>query len=265
MTTTRVALPDGVSLATRIDGPEGAPWIILSNSLGANLAMWDPQIDLLTRRYRVLRYDQRGHGGSDAPPGAYDFDMLVADVAALMDHHGIDTADFMGLSMGAMTGMGLALAHPDRFGRMVLADAKSVATDAYKAMWDGRIATIRTEGIGKVAEASLGLWFTDDFRAADPEAAEAARRMIAATDPEGYISSCHALRELDYLKDLGAITLPVLYLCGGEDKGAPPAEMRQMAEVTPGARYVEIPAAGHVSNINRPEAFNAAVAEFLGL
>ncbi len=261
----RVTLPDGTALNIRVDGPDGAPWIILSNSLGANLAMWDGQMDLLTRKYRVLRYDQRGHGASDAPPGAYTFDLLVADVIALMDHEGIDCADFMGLSMGAMTGMGLAISHPERFGRMVLADARSVSTDAYKAMWDGRIATIRSEGIGKVAEASLGLWFTQAFRDANPDAAAAARRMIAATDPEGYISSCNALRELDYFKHLGSVTLPVLYLCGSEDKGAPPEEMQEMARVTPGARYVEITSAGHVANINQPEAFNSALADFLGL
>lgn len=256
-------MPDGVSLHTQVDGPEGAPWIVLSNSLGANLAMWDGQIDMLTRKYRVLRYDQRGHGASDAPAEPYNFDMLVSDVIALMDDYGIDKADFIGLSMGGMTGMGLAIKHPDRFGRMVLADARSVATEAYKAMWDQRIATINESGIGDVADASLGLWFTEDWRAENPKETEDARAMIAGTDPKGYIASCYALRELDYFKDLGSITLPVLYICGGEDKGAPPLEMQQMARITPGARYFEIPKAGHVANINRPKVFNAAVEEFL--
>lgn len=260
---TKVKLPDGVSLHTRVDGPDGAPWVVLSNSLGANLAMWDGQIDMLTRKYRVLRYDQRGHGGSDAPPGPYTFEGLVSDVIALMDHHGIERADFVGLSMGAMTGMGLALDHPDRFGRVVLADGRAVATEGYKAMWDQRIATIQEHGVAAVADASLGLWFTEDWRAANPEATAEARAMIAATDPQGYIASCYALRELDYFKDLGKVTLPVLYICGGEDKGAPPDEMREMARVTPDSRYVEIPKAGHVANINRPEAFNAAVSDFL--
>ena len=260
---TRVSLPDGNSLNTCVDGPEGAPWIVLSNSLGANLKMWDGQIDLLTRKYRVLRYDQCGHGTSDAPEGPYTFEGLVADVIVVMDRHGVDTADFIGLSMGAMTGMGLALAHPARFGRMVLADARAVATEAYKRMWDGRIATIRSEGVDSVAKSSLGLWFTDEFRDANPAATEAARSMIAATPPDGYISSCLALKELDYFDDLGSITQPVLYLCGDADKGAPPAEMREMARVTPNARYVEIPGAGHVANINQPTAFNAALAEFL--
>lgn len=260
-----VKLSDGLSLCTQVDGPDGAPWVVLSNSLGANLKMWDGQMDLLTRKYRVLRYDQRGHGHSDAPAVPYSFDLLVDDVIALMDHYGIDKTDFIGLSMGGMTGMGLALSHPNRFGCMILADARSVATDAYRAMWDQRIATIKNSGIEPVAEASLGLWFTDEWRAANPEATEAARAMIAATHPQGYIASCHALRELDYLKDLGSVAIPVLYLCGGNDKGAPPAEMQEMARVTPGSRYVEIPNAGHLANLNQPETFNAAVAEFLNI
>lgn len=258
-----VELPDGVSLFTQVDGPDGAPWIVMSNSLGASLAMWDGQVDLLTRKYRVLRYDQRGHGQSDAPADPYSFDLLVGDVIALMDHYGIEQADFIGLSMGAMTGMGLALAHSDRFGRMVLADGRSVATDNYRAMWDQRIATIEEGGVEAVGDGSIAMWLTEGWRNAHPVETAAARAMIVATDPQGYIASCHALRELDYLKDLGSLTLPVLYICGAEDKGAPPKEMREMARVTPNARYVEIPDAGHVANINQPDAFNAAIAAFL--
>tara|TARA_B110000503_G_scaffold135631_1_gene216533 strand:- start:304 stop:1098 length:795 start_codon:yes stop_codon:yes gene_type:complete len=258
-----VKLPDGVSLCTKVDGADGAPWIILSNSLGASLAMWDGQVDLLTRKYRVLRYDQRGHGQSDAPTDPYTFDLLVGDVIALMDHYGIPKADFMGLSMGGMTGMGLALSHEDRFGKVVVADARSVATEAYKSMWDQRIAAIKSGGVDSIADASLGLWFTDSFRAENPDETAASRAMIAATDPKGYIASCNALSELDYLKDLGAISLPVLYLCGANDKGAPPAEMQEMALATPDGRYVELADAGHVSNINQPKAFNDAIADFL--
>jgi 3-oxoadipate enol-lactonase len=258
-----VKLPDGVSLNTRVDGAEGAPWVVLSNSLGADVSMWDGQIDMLTRKYRVLRYDHRGHGASDAPPGPYSFDLFVADAIALMDHYGLAKADWLGLSMGAMVGMGLAIHRPERFGRMVLADGRAEATDAYKAMWDQRIAAVNAGGVEAVAEGSLGLWFTEDWRKANPEATAAARAMIVSTDPAGYIACCHALRELNYLKDLGKVTLPVLYICGGEDKGAPPEVMQAMAKATPGSKYVEIPNAGHVANINQPDAFNTAVAEFL--
>jgi len=258
-----VKLPDGVSLCTQVDGPADAPWIVLSNSLGASFAMWDGQVELLMRKYRVLRYDQRGHGQSDAPAAPYSFDLLVGDVIAVMDHYGIDQADFIGLSMGAMTGMGLALAHSHRFGRMVLADARSVATESYRAMWDQRITTIEAGGVEAVGDGSIAMWLTEGWRNAHPAETAAARAMIVATNPLGYIASCYALRELDYLKGLGSVTMPVLYVCGAEDKGAPPEEMQEMARVTPNARYVEIPDAGHVANINQPDAFNAAIAEFL--
>ena len=261
----QVRLSDGTMLNTRVDGSEGAPWVVMSNSLGADLSMWDGQLDLLARKYRVLRYDQRGHGASDAPAGPYAFDQLVADVIAIIDHHSVGTADFVGLSMGAMTGMGLAIQHPGRFGKMVLADARAVATDAYKAMWDQRIEAVAAGGVEAVAEGSLGLWFTEEWRNANPAATAAARSMIVATDPGGYINCCHALRGLDFLRHLGKVTVPVLYLCGGKDKGAPPEAMQEMAQATPGSRYVEIPDAGHVANINQPEAFNQALAEFLGL
>jgi len=260
-----VNLPGDVNLNVRIDGPEGAPLLIMSNSLGASLEMWDGQIDLLTNKYRVLRYDQRGHGASDAPKGRYSFPVLVSDVIALMDHFGIQSADWVGLSLGAMTGMGLAIKHPDRFGRMVLADGRSVAMDAYKQMWDQRIIDVNDGGLEAIVKASLGLWLTQGFRTDNPEATAAAHKMIVSTNSEGYIACCYALRELDYFKDLPKITLPVLYLCGGDDKGAPPAEMQEMARVTPGAKYVEIPDAGHVANINQPAAFNAALAAFLDI
>tara|TARA_B110000503_G_scaffold130674_1_gene204329 strand:- start:863 stop:1657 length:795 start_codon:yes stop_codon:yes gene_type:complete len=258
-----VKLPDGVSLCTQVDGPVDAPWIVLSNSLGASLAMWDGQIDLLTRKYRVLRYDQRGHGQSDAPVDPYSFELLVGDVIALMDHYDIDHADFIGLSMGAMTGMGLALGHSDRLGRIVLADSRAVATEGYKAMWDKRITAIQEGGVESIADASIVMWLTEGWRNAHPAETAAARAMIVTTNSQGYIASCYALRGLNYLKDLGSVTLPVLYICGADDKGAPPEEMQEMARVTSDARYVEILDAGHVANINQPDDFNAAIADFL--
>jgi 3-oxoadipate enol-lactonase len=261
----RIELPGGVTLNTSVDGPEGAPWVVLSNSLGADLTTWEGQVDLLTRKYRVLRYDQRGHGQSDAPDGPFSFKMLVADALAVMDQHGVKKADWIGLSMGGMTGMGLAIHHADRFGRMVVADARSVATDAYKQMWDQRVAAIEKGGVEAIVEGSLGLWLTGEFRAANPLVTAACAEIIKGTSAKGYIASCYALRALDYFKDLDKINIPVLYLCGGKDKGAPPEEMQQMAKVTPGARYVEIPDAGHVANINQPEAFNSALADFLDL
>jgi 3-oxoadipate enol-lactonase len=261
----RVALANGVTLNTAIDGPEDGPWIVLSNSLGANLSMWDPQIPFLTRKYRVLRYDQRGHGASDTPPGPYTFDDLVGDVIALMDHFGIERAPFMGLSKGGMTGLGLALAHPGRMERVVCADGRADAPEPFRAMWDDRIAKVEAGGMAGIVEFTLGTWLTEDWRAAHPAETEAVRQMVLGTDTAGYIACCRALQGLDYLRHLGEATVPILYVGGTEDKGAAPEVMRAMAEATPGGRYIEIPGAAHVANINAPEAFDAAVAEFLGI
>lgn len=252
-----------VQINTRIDGPDGAPWIVLSNSLGSNLSMWDPQMDLLTKTHRVLRYDTRGHGGSSSPKGPYSFDDLVADAIGIMDHHGVERADWMGLSMGAMTGMGLALQHGARFRRMILADGRADSPPANQNMWDDRIKTVEAGGTEAVADGSIGMWVSEDWRTANPKETAALREMITSTDPAGYIGCCQAIRELDYLRHLPKLTLPVLYVVGGEDKGAPPDVMRAMAEATPGARFVEIPGAGHIANVNAPEAYNAAISAFL--
>jgi 3-oxoadipate enol-lactonase len=260
----RVSLPH-IALNTRLDGPEGAPWMVLSNSLGASLAMWDSQIPALTARYRVLRYDTRGHGASDVPVGPCSFADLTGDVIALMDHFGIETADFMGLSMGGMTGLGLALERPARFGKIVCADARADAPEPFRQMWDTRIAAVEAGGLEAIADSTLASWLTEEWRDANPAQVQAIRDMVEATDPQGYIACCRALQGLDYLKDLPHIRLPVLYLGGAQDMGAAPAVMRQMADETPGGIYVEIPGAAHVANINAPDAFNAAIGTFLGL
>lgn len=254
-----------VQLNTQVDGPEGAPWIVLSNSLGSALAMWDPQVPLLAEKYRVLRYDTRGHGGSSVPEGPYALDELVADAIGLMDHMGIAQAAWMGLSMGAMTGMGLALSHPGRFTRFVLADGRADAPQGFRDMWDARTAKIRAGGTEAIADGTLDSWLTEDFRVARPEVTAKLRAMVVETDDTGYINCALALKELDYLRRLGRVTAPCLYIGGDQDAGASPETMQAMAAATPGARYVTVPNARHVANVNRPEAFNAAIAEFLGL
>ncbi len=264
--TGRVTLASGVVLNTAIDG-EGAdkPWIVLSNSLGASLGMWDLQIDFLTAKYRVLRYDTRGHGASDAPEGPYDFDDLVGDVIALMDLHEIETADFMGLSMGGMTGLGLALEHGDRISRVVCADGRADAPEPFRAMWDGRMAAVTENGMAGIVDGTLGTWFTQSWRDSNPEALAGIRSMIMGSDPQGYIACCQALKGLDYLRHLGGVSIPVLYVGGSLDKGAAPEVMQAMADATPGAAFHEVPDAAHVANINQPDGFNAATAAFLGL
>jgi 3-oxoadipate enol-lactonase len=256
---------DGVTLHTRIDGPEGAPWMILSNSLGADLTMWDEQIPFLTEKFRVLRYDTRGHGKSSVPEGPYSLDQLTGDVLSMMDNLGIGTAHFMGLSMGGMTGLGLGLRAPERFVQIICADGRADAPEGFRTMWDTRIAAVEAGGLEAILDGTMGSWFTPDWAEANPARAQEVSTMILANDPAGYIGCCRALQGLDYLRSLGDMTVPVLYVGGDQDKGAAPEVMQAMADATPGGVYVQVADAAHVANVNRPDAFNAAIAEVLGL
>lgn len=261
----RITLRSEVALNIRIDGDKDKPWLILSNSLGANLSMWEPQMPALTNAYQVLRYDTRGHGDSDVPPGPYSFDDLTGDVLELMDAVGIAETSFMGLSMGGMTGLGLAIHHADRIKCVVCADGRADAPQPFREMWDQRMAAVEAGGLEAIADGTLATWLTEDWRNANPDATAAIRSMVAGNDPRGYIACCQALRQLDYLRLLGGAKVPVLYVGGSEDKGAPPEVMQAMADATPGGSFHEIPGAAHVANINAPAAFDAAIAGFLSL
>lgn len=250
----------GVALSAQVDGAAGKPWLLLSNSLAADLSMWDDQIAHLTRTHRVLRYDTRGHGESGAPSGPYSFDDLVADMAALLDHVGAERADVMGLSLGGMTALGLGLSHPARVRRMVVCDARADAPPPFVQSWDDRIAAIRAGGMAAIVEGTLARWFTP---AADPAVPARAKAMILGTSPIGYEGCAGALKRLDYLRHLGGMTVPVRYVVGAEDMGAPPAVMRAMAEATPGASFAEIAGTAHVPNMENPAAFAAALGDFL--
>lgn len=254
-----------ISLKCRVDGNEGKDWLILSNSLGATMAMWDGQIPVLAARYRVLRYDTRGHGGSDAPQGPYSFADLTGDVLALMDHFGIERAAFMGLSMGGMTGMGLAIDHPDRVSRVVCADGRADAPEGFRSMWDARIDRVKTGGLAAIVEGTLESWLTADWRAANPTRVAEIAQMVLSNDAEGYIACCLALKELDYLRRLPQAAVPILFVGGDQDRGAAPEVMQAMADATPGGVYRQIKGAAHVANINAPEAYLAAIADFLDL
>lgn len=254
---------NGVSLAARIDGDEGKPWLVLSNSLACTLESWRRQLPVLLKTHRVLRYDTRAHGRSSAPPAPYNMAAFVTDLVGLMDHFGIERADLVGLSLGGMTGIGLAIHHPERLNRLVACAARSDAVPPFIESWNTRIAAVKAAGgMRGVADFTLERWFTDDFRAAHPEVVEEARGMILSCDKDGYIACAEALKGLDYKGSLGAIRARVLYVAGSADGGAPPAALKEMAALTPGADYVEI-AAAHIIPMENPDAYNAAVSGWL--
>lgn len=253
-------------IATSVTGqPEGAPWIVLSNSLGASMEMWLPQLKLLGKHYRVLSYDTRGHGRSDAPEGPYTFDDLTGDVIGLMDYFGIGQADYMGLSLGGMTGLGLAIHHPERIKRLICCDARADAPEGFVKSWGERVAAIEAGGIASILNGTMERWFSQKFRDGQPEMMAAMNAMFLETAATGYKGCAAALQKLDYLKDLDKITCPTLYIVGDEDFGAPPAVMKDMTDHTSGAMLAEIVGAAHIANVDEPEAFNAAVAAFLRL
>ena len=246
---------DNCHIHHRFDGPEDAPVLMLSHSLGASMAMWEPQMAALTARYRVLRYDLRGHGGSDVPVGAYSLDRLGRDVIELLDHLGIARVHFCGLSLGGMIGQWLGVRAPERLHSLTLAN-----TSAYMGPpsgWDDRISAVRESGMAAMRDAILARWFTADF--SDTATVGA---MIDATDPAGYAGCSAAIRDMD-LRPLGClITTPTLIIGGLRDPATPPDHARVLNADIAGSQLVMLDAA-HLSNIECASAFNAALLTFL--
>ena len=256
----RMLRGNGIDLRARIDGPDGAPWLVLSNSLGAALEMWEPQVAAFSREYRVLRYDTRGHGQSAAPPGPYTIDLLGSDVVGLLDTLGIRRAHFCGLSMGGATGMWLAVHAVARIDRLVLCNTMPWLGPP-EAM-DARIATIRREGMAALVEGILQRWFTEDAITHHPEAVERTRQTLLKTPVGGYIGCCEALRDMDQRADLARITSPTFVIAGTHDPAPTPEVARAWASTIPGARFLELPAA-HLSSIGAAGEFNQQVLTFL--
>lgn len=255
---------EGYALNVRVSGPENGPVLLLSNSLGTTVEMWAPQRAALEQTHRVIGYDTRGHGASGSPDGPYDFDGLVGDALAVLDHFGVDQAAMMGLSIGGMTGLGVALAAPDRLSQLICACARADNPPPFVQNWDNRLAIIAKEGVPALWPMTETMWLTEDFRAENPETMTRLEQEFLRTTDAGYAGCAEALKGLSYLEKLGDIRVPTLFVAGEQDMGAPVATMEEMAEATPGARLVVIPDSGHIANINQPEAFTAAVQEFLG-
>jgi 3-oxoadipate enol-lactonase len=247
----------------RVVGPEGTPWITFINSIASDLGMWRAQVDALAGRYRLLCYDVRGHGGSDAPPPPYSFDQLVGDLAALWDGLAIQRGHVVGLSLGGMIAVGATLSMRERVASLTIANSMMEKSDVFVKSWNDRIALAREQGIETVVEPTLARWLTSDFVAREPARAEAVRDMIRGTSLNGFIGTAEALKTLDYRRQLSGIAVPTLFIAGTEDIACPVAGVRADATLVPGAEVVEIAGAAHISNIEQPDAFSRIIGAFI--
>ena len=251
-----------VRLACRIDGPAGRPWVVMSHSLACDHTMWDAQMDAL-RDFRVLRFDSRGHGASDAPEGAYTIEDLAGDVVGLLDALRIERCHFVGLSMGGMIGQQLALQVPERIASLVLADTSSRYPASVLPVWEERIALVRAQGMAAIAASTLERWFTAQFRAEHPQDVARIGALIRSTPVAGYIGCAHAVPRIDFTGRLSAVRCPTCILVGAEDAGTPVAMAEEIARAIPGGVLHILESAAHLSNIEQSGRFNALLLEFL--
>jgi 3-oxoadipate enol-lactonase len=255
------ATSDGAQLHYRMDGTRGAPVLVLSNSLGTDLSMWEPQMPALRPRFCVVRYDTRGHGHSGVAPGPYDVAMLGRDVVALLDHLETTRASFCGLSLGGIVGMWLGIHAPARIDRLVLANtAPKIGTPD---VWNQRIESVNKGGMAAISEALLGRWFTPGFMAREPSTLARMKAMTERQPPAGYVACCAAVRDVDLREDVAQIKASTLLVTGTHYPVTPPADAASLAARIAGAKVVELDAS-HLSNVEAPAAFTAALASFLG-
>jgi 3-oxoadipate enol-lactonase len=251
----------GAELNYVLEGPEDAPAVVFTGSLGTDITMWQPQSDRLREHFRTLRYEIRGHGRSEVRPGPYSMDDLGSDLVGLLDRLGIERAFVCGLSIGGMISMWVAAHAPERVERLVLC-CTSARLGPPEA-WHDRAATVRASGVEAVADAVLARWFTPGFREARPEVIERMREQLVATPREGYAGCSEAIATMDLTGDLGSIAAPTLVLAGGEDPATPPEHGRRIAELIPGARFEIVSPAAHLATVERPDLTTAMILRFL--
>jgi 3-oxoadipate enol-lactonase len=252
-----------IHLKYELSGKDDAPVVVLSHSLASSMIMWNPQLKALENSFRVLRYDMRGHGKSDAPQGRYSIEMLADDVIALIDSLSIEAIHFVGLSIGGMIGQSLALTYPDRLRSVTLCDTISILPEEAKQSFQERITAAGKDGMSGQIDATMDRWFTPGFLKSNHPEVTMIRDQIAATPPAGYIGCSEAICQLNYLDRLPEITLPTLIMVGELDPGTPVAASIAIHERIANSQLVILPSAQHLSNIEQADAFNKALLEFL--
>lgn len=260
--TTRVRR-DGLSFNVRIEGPQRAPAVVLHHPLATNLSYWDELAAVLSPSHRVLRFDARGHGLSDAPAGRYDFATLAADVVGLMDLVGINKAAFVGLSMGGMVGQHLGVLHADRFNSLAIVSATSRIADDARSLWVDRVVVARAQGMASQVAPAMVRWVTDATRTNNPALITRFTRMIETTPLEGYAGWCGAIEHLNMTDKLPTIRLPTLVVVGDKDPATPVAASETIHNGIPGSRLVILPGVSHMLSSEDPAAFHSALLPFL--
>jgi 3-oxoadipate enol-lactonase len=251
---------DSCRSAYRFDGPGDKPVLLLSNSIGTDLSMWDPQIEALTKNFRVLRYDSRGQGASDVPAGSYSVDRLGRDVIELLDALKISRVHFCGLSLGGIVGQWLGIHAPERIDRLILCNTSSYLWPTEQ--WNGRIVSVLKAERTETAETFLRNWFPPALLETDSPTIAGIRAGLLATDPQGFAGSYAAVRDMDMRRTIKLISSPTLVIGGQYDTVTLPSHSELIAATIPGAKLVMLPVV-HLSNLESPDAFMNAVLEFL--
>jgi len=252
---------NGIEINYEVEG--NGPWLTLSHSLACNLHMWDPQMPALTKKFKVLRFDTRGHGQTSAPAGEYTLEQLADDLKGLLDALGIKQTHYAGLSMGGMIAQAFALKYPGVFQSMVLADTTSRRPPNAAQMWGERIQNAQTKGMGAIVQGTLERWFTEPYRNARKDVMEKIGNDIRNTPVNGFVGCCHAISKVDYLDRLKEIKVPALVMVGEQDHGTPPEAARAIQANLPGSELKIIASAAHLSNVEQADEFNKAMTDFL--
>ena len=257
---------NGIDIAFRIDGNRSPrrPWLVFAHSLACDHTMWDAQAEFFAPSVNVLRLDLRGHGKSAAPAGAYTLEQLADDVKGLLDALRLSQVHFVGLSLGGMIGQVAALRFPMLFRSLTLANTSSRYPEQMKATWDERIFQVKSAaGMNAIAPATLERWFTPDFRARQPDAVARVAAQVRATPVNGYVGCAQAIARLNLTARLSTIDCPTLVIAGADDRSTPPAMAEEIVQAIPGARLTVIPSCAHLSAVEQPDAFSAALRDFL--
>ena len=255
---------NGIQVHTIIDGPEGAPWVTLVTGIANDVTLWDGQAAALAARYRVLRYDLRGHGRTAATPGSYSIASLGQDLVGLWDALGVRQTHLVGLGLGGSISLGLALDHPQRLLSLAPCCCRARMTPEFALMWHKLFNTVEAGGVEAIVEQTAQRWFSDEFKAAHPQVLESVRAMIRATSREGYLGVVSAFLNLDLEDRIDRIVAPTLFVGGAEDRiGGPAGVMQVLADKVTSARFAAVPNAAHIANVQNPQGFNRILLSFL--